>query len=170
MSGISSWFHCLFTGVITEVYGQCENGWIAYDSICYKVVDTGSKIRYDSATSNCNGYGGGLVKVNSPQIRLFLIGYLNPSESYWIGLKDVSDTNDKYGYKWAIDGEIASYYTDWADNEPDHWLEKCAVYEYWDSIWGWHDVWCTGLSSFQKKAYYICQKGLLRITYLEVVE
>ena len=150
-----------FVEVIVEVHGQCESGWMIYNNICYKIVDasSGDRIIYDSATTNCNGYGGGLAKVNSPQIRMFLVGYMDQTKDYWIGLKDNIGTNDKLGYEWAIDNEVANYFTDWGNGEPDYTFERCVTYEYTNSNWRWHDVKCHGMLVSQKKAYYICQKG-----------
>ena len=76
---------------------------------------------------------------------------------YWIGLKDIDNSNNPTGYKWLVDNEVASTYVNWGTNQPETTGQDCVAYLHTYSTWGWHDIDCDGI--FQIPAYYICQKG-----------
>ncbi|RDD44515.1 C-type mannose receptor 2 [Trichoplax sp. H2] len=143
--------------IITKAFGDCgDTEWYSLSNICYKVVDTSSIIKYASASSICQSSGGGLVKVDSRDVRQLLIDIMSTNEYYWIGLRDIDETNNPTAYRWIIDNEVASGYVDWGYYQPHYYYQDCVVYAYRLQAWGWYDVHCEGIEGF--RAHYICQK------------
>ncbi|EDV26168.1 uncharacterized protein TRIADDRAFT_55996 [Trichoplax adhaerens] len=152
--------------IITKAFGDCgDTEWYSLSNICYKVVDTSSIIKYASASSICQSSGGGLVKVDSRDVRQLLIDIMSTNEYYWIGLRDIDETNNPTAYRWIIDNEVASGYVDWGYYQPHYYYQDCVVYAYRLQAWGWYDVHCEGIEGF--RAHYICQKSSISLSAIE---
>lgn len=137
------------TTVSPDYYYHCDEGWKAFNSKCYKVVD--ELYTWHGARKNCRQNGGDLVSIDNAAEQSFTKSILDGSEGqwlYWIGLNEL---NHKGTYTWSHGNKVQ--FTDWSLGEPNHLLgQSCVTMLFIDGKW--RDYEC------DKQAKSICRKDM----------
>ncbi|XP_050397734.2 uncharacterized protein LOC126815817 [Patella vulgata] len=129
----------------------CDDGWHAYNSLCYFTHDTTAL--WSTARDNCVNDGGVLMMPRSEADIEFIRKITHIGREYWVGASDLAVEGT---WRWLDGSEVGAQEQRWAAGQPSNfngWAD-CALMS--NTIGGntWRDVYC----SYYVHYYYVCQK------------
>ncbi|KAG7168501.1 macrophage mannose receptor 1-like 1 [Homarus americanus] len=133
----------------------CEDGWEAFDKYCYKHSNADHSYEmdtYDNTRAKCQGLGGDLVSIHTPEENDFVFSLLSIERFYtstWIGMTDNGHPGD---LTWS-DGTSVTF-TNWGVvySYPFTHIPTCAQYAYTETQALW------SMNKCEEVSYYICKK------------
>ena len=99
--------------IFLECAALCPRGWVSHGYNCYKLFE--EKKNWTTAEAHCNGLGGHLVSVHSPEENKFIadLGHVSDKETVWMGGSDFVE------HKWMWSDGTPLGYTNWLEGQPN---------------------------------------------------
>ncbi|GFO24148.1 macrophage mannose receptor 1-like [Plakobranchus ocellatus] len=129
---------------------QCPTGWTGFRNYCYKLFL--DKANWNSASFNCQGYGGSLMTILDQETNDLVFTTLKKSRDdlrgpgVWIGL---TDGQNEGGFYWS-DGSPYNFEI-WDEKEPNSFTHKEDCVELVEKTNKWNDNDCS------LEFAYVCQ-------------
>ncbi|XP_043994218.1 C-type lectin domain family 4 member E-like [Gambusia affinis] len=140
---------------------KCEPGWEKHGGNCYYFSTTESS--WINSRSSCVDRGSDLVKIDSREEQMFLVGRLrnlmeDDEDKFWIGLRDLVEEGKWF---WVDGSPLDESLTFWMDEEPNNISKdgaasadcgRMGMKNKHDDLKSWFDISC----NYPQKS--ICEK------------